>query len=1024
MQSKASGSNSGMSAGGAPPQQFVDAYANIMRAFGGKIPARSYAGGGGIRGYDSGGTTTTSTTAPPTDYQSAYTDILRRATAAANQPLQQYSGQIVAPTNAAQNQAYGIIGQQAQNLQGLGGVAQPYIDQGLQAFQQAQTPLWGGLQQYSPNAVAGYQNPYTQSVVDATLKQFNQNNALDQSNLTSQAVKAGAFGGDRTDVARALLANQEQQAQAPVIAGLNSQGFTQAQNEFNQQQQQQLSANEANSWLNSQAGFGISALGNQSQAAQVNGANAGLAGANALLGAGGQQQAQSQQELNVPYEQWLQQQAYPFQTTSWLSGLTTGLGGASGGTSSTTTPDPSLLSQVGGGLAGLTGIIGSTGGFGANGWLPSLGTSIGNWFGSSGGASTTADAASSILGYLGQNRGGRIDRPSANNVIPFPTKRHGGGIAGNDNHAPMLPRRAVGGIAPHVVASDSFDTTPYVGDHVDTSLGAWAGHVGQGLGMFTPTGLAAGMYGAHNGELGSVGGIVSNAVDRVLGRESSNMQQPNDPGAGDQTDWGAVADAAAQGEASYTGNDGSTAWGFRKGGIVPHRAEGGDTPFDIDYADPVALDRGANERAIKNWLSGAGGDVMKWLQSAADAQSGGVPGADAQVLNAPNPLAPPPDAGSPPAPAAGGLSPADVADRLSRMPPGPDMTQFPPQPPTARPPAPAGIAAAPGAMPPPRTDWSGIAGPPPADTAYHSDYAPPAATHRGADAAKIAPWLALAQAGFGTMAGRSPHALTNIGAGGMEGIRALQSLNKDAEQTTEHEENTAETGKYRKSTLDQDARKISDAAQEAKDRLAAETKHYADEAEHNAGQLRIQQQQVDKGYWEPVRPSVNPDGTPKQDKDGNPLGVWVDRTTGKTAERPLYDPTSTAKAGSTAALAHELMTSGVAKDMGEALQIIHDPSGRAASTVDAARERLAQSGARADSDWSSDPTATLKKWREYYGISGTPAPVARPGGGGSPAGGAGPQLLPQNRADTQVGVTYQTTKGPAKYLGNGQFGPP
>lgn len=104
---------------------------------------------------------------------------------------------------------------------------------------------------------------------------------------------------------------------------------------------QQVQADQLNRSNAMAAGQGIAGLGTQAQ-------TAALTGANAQLGAGNLEQAVDQAQLNVPYQQFLQQQQYPFQTTQWLASLLSGIAGGSGGTSTTTGPSPSALSSIGG----------------------------------------------------------------------------------------------------------------------------------------------------------------------------------------------------------------------------------------------------------------------------------------------------------------------------------------------------------------------------------------------------------------------------------------------------------------------------------------------------------------------------------------------------------------------------------------------------------------------------------------------------------------------------------------------------
>lgn len=323
---------------------------------------------------------------------------------------------------------------------------------------------------FTPGSISQFESPYINDVVNATQKSFDNQNAQTNQKVIGNAISSGAWGGDRAGVAQGIAAGQEQLAQAPVIAGLYNSGFqnatqaaetaadqglrgatsagglgVQGANQagtlglsgatsqagalsdaarqqlglYSGQQGTELSANQANAWLNSQAGYGMSSLGNQAL-------NAGLSGANAELGIGSLEQQQAQQSLNVPYQQYTAQQAYPFQTAGWLANIEEGLGGASGGTSSTTSPAPNAVSQIGGGLLAGTGILGATGGFGKNGYLSGL-------FSGDGGFANTP----------GGLPGGGFEIPSADGGA-IPHFAPGGGIAAH---------RAPGGNIPDVSVS-------------------------------------------------------------------------------------------------------------------------------------------------------------------------------------------------------------------------------------------------------------------------------------------------------------------------------------------------------------------------------------------------------------------------------------------------------------------------------------------------------------------------------------------------------------------------------------------
>jgi hypothetical protein len=252
--------------------------------------------------------TTTQTTGPDPTAMAAYRDLLSRAQGVASTPFQNYGGEFVAPVNAQQQMGIG-------NINANAGFAQPYIQQAAGYANQAAQPL-------TATQIAQYQSPYTQQVVDATQRQFDRANSQAQNNLRGRAAAQGALGGNAAPIAAADMAYQQQLGQAPVIAGLMNQGYQTALGTA-QQQQQNLG----------NAAYSLGNLG-------VAGQNAALTGAGAQLGAGSLQQQTQQAQNQALYQQFLAQQAYPFQTTQWLGGLTTGVGSQMGGTSSTTAPPP------------------------------------------------------------------------------------------------------------------------------------------------------------------------------------------------------------------------------------------------------------------------------------------------------------------------------------------------------------------------------------------------------------------------------------------------------------------------------------------------------------------------------------------------------------------------------------------------------------------------------------------------------------------------------------------------------------
>lgn len=327
--------------------------------------------------------TQTGTTAPSNPaVQGYYAQLGQQANTLANQPLQLYNGQLVAPLNANQNTAISDIA-------GAQGQANPYLIEAAQYAQQGATPITSTP--YNAAAVNQYMSPYTSDVVNTTEAQLNNQNAIQQGQLAGSAISAGAFGGDRSGVAQAVLGGQQQLSEAPTIAGLENAGYTNAQGEFNTQNQAQMTAQQGTNAANQAASYALGTIGPTLE-------NTTLAGASALSGAGAQQQNVAQENLNVPYEQYLQQQAYPYQSEEFESGI---LPSVAQGTGITAT-------GANAGTSGSTSFGSTTGN--------TLGSTTGTSYGT--GTGTTQASTSPTLFGIPIRTGGRV-RHLASGGLPY-----------------------------------------------------------------------------------------------------------------------------------------------------------------------------------------------------------------------------------------------------------------------------------------------------------------------------------------------------------------------------------------------------------------------------------------------------------------------------------------------------------------------------------------------------------------------------------------------------------------------------
>jgi hypothetical protein len=260
------------------------------------------------------GTTTQSVQIPP-EVLARYNAVNKRAEDVAGRPFQQYStdpSAFVAQLNQQQQAGIGNINQMA-------GAAQP-------AYQAAMAGTSRTAQGFSPEGyqqgVQGYMNPYLQNAMGATAAQMQNINQQQQAALRGSAIGQGAFGGNRSDIAQAALMGQQNLASGQTLAQMANQGYQ----------------NAAQNYMQGLAQSG--ALYNQLGALGAGAQTAGLQGAQAQLGAGTLGQQTEQAGKTALYNQFLQQQAYPFQIAQFLANIAMGTGALSGSTTTTTQPMP------------------------------------------------------------------------------------------------------------------------------------------------------------------------------------------------------------------------------------------------------------------------------------------------------------------------------------------------------------------------------------------------------------------------------------------------------------------------------------------------------------------------------------------------------------------------------------------------------------------------------------------------------------------------------------------------------------
>ena len=253
-------------------------------------------------------------------------------------PLQTQSQQ-----NAANMQTSGAtgFGTQLAGAAGLGALGARYDPTQFQAGE------FGG------DAAQRYMSPYMQNVVDIQQREAQRQGDIAGTQLASQATKSGAFGGGRQAIMEAEAARNLATQKGDIQArGLQS-SYDQAQAQFNADQARRMQAQQlAEQSKQYGAGYGMQGLQTALQGAGQLGTLGGQEFAqgmdiNKLQNAyGGQQQALQQQGLSQAYQDFQNQQNYPYKQLGFMSDMIRGLPLGQQSTKQVYEAEPGLGSQL------------------------------------------------------------------------------------------------------------------------------------------------------------------------------------------------------------------------------------------------------------------------------------------------------------------------------------------------------------------------------------------------------------------------------------------------------------------------------------------------------------------------------------------------------------------------------------------------------------------------------------------------------------------------------------------------------
>lgn len=317
-------------------------------------------GGGG------GSQTQTQTTTLPSYIQGPLKRLLARAEGVADTDYLSYDPSArVAGLSQDELSAFDLIRQNA-------GAYTPFVDEALGGTQSVLSQLG---QAPSSSTMQSYMNPYLQQVLDRQRYEAERSYDISSKKLGDQAQAASAFGGSRFAVANNELQDDYLDNLANIQAeGMNN-AWTQAQNQYNMDIQNRLSGNMQ---LANLAGLGQQQVSN----------TAGL-----LQGAGQQQRAIDQALLDADYDEFQRYQNFPYEQTSWLSGIIQPSVNAMQGNTTTTKTKEAEGSMFGK-------ILGTGLSIAAMG-IPGGGTIGGSLFGSMLGSSTGLSSGAMAMGSSG-----------------------------------------------------------------------------------------------------------------------------------------------------------------------------------------------------------------------------------------------------------------------------------------------------------------------------------------------------------------------------------------------------------------------------------------------------------------------------------------------------------------------------------------------------------------------------------------------------------------------------------------------
>jgi hypothetical protein len=236
-------------------------------------------------------------------------DLITRSGELMDKPYEAYTGDRLSQFNADELSSFDLVRQLTQNagldMSEAQGITRQVADRGLNGFDQS--------------VLDQYMNPYIQNVMDISKQRQLDDFDRSRNQLTDRMAQVGAFGGSRAGLSEQTLYDNFSRQMAEQEANQLAMAYESSQNRAFQGTQL--------------AGQSAMDLANLSRLQQAQ----GLTGATALSAQGAQQRGLNQAGLDVDYQEFLTQQAYPYQQLQFGAGMINPIAQMSAGQTNTQT---------------------------------------------------------------------------------------------------------------------------------------------------------------------------------------------------------------------------------------------------------------------------------------------------------------------------------------------------------------------------------------------------------------------------------------------------------------------------------------------------------------------------------------------------------------------------------------------------------------------------------------------------------------------------------------------------------------